>query len=110
MNIIGDVKGKIAIILDDMVDTAGTLCKATDALKEHGAKEIHACATHPVLSGPAIDRIKESVLESLVVTNTIPLSEEAKKINKIEVLSVSDLLGEAIKRIHNDDSVSLLFV
>ena len=110
MNIIGDVKGKIAIILDDMVDTAGTLCKATDALKEQGAREIHACTTHPVLSGPAIDRIKESVLESLVVTNTIPLSEEAKKINKIEVLSVSDLLGEAIKRIHNDDSVSLLFV
>jgi len=110
MNVVGDVRGKIAIILDDMVDTAGTLCKATDALKEHGAKEIHACTTHPVLSGPAINRIKESVLESLVVTNTIPLSEKARKVDKIKVLSVSDLLGEAIKRIHNDDSVSLLFV
>ena len=110
MNIVGHVRGKIAIILDDMVDTAGTLCRATDALKEQGAKEIHACTTHPVLSGPAIDRIKESDLESLVVTNTIPLTEKARKLDKIKVLSVSDLLGEAIKRTHNDDSVSLLFV
>ena len=110
MNIIGDVKGKTAVILDDMVDTAGTLCKAAEALKEHGANEVHACITHPVLSGPAVSRIRESVLESLVVTNTIPLREEAQKVDKIKVLSVSDLLGEAIRRTHKDDSVSSLFV
>ncbi len=110
MNIIGDVKGKTAVILDDMVDTAGTLCKAAEALKEHGANEVHACITHPVLSGPAVNRIRESVLKSLVVTNTIPLREEAQKVDKIKVLSVSDLLGEAIRRIHKDDSVSSLFV
>lgn len=110
MYIVGDVKEKTAVILDDMVDTAGTLCKAAEALKERGANEVHGCITHPVLSGPAISRIKESVLESLVVTNTIPLSKEAQKVNKIKVLSVSALLGEAIKRIHNEDSVSSLFV
>ncbi|MGQ9500041.1 MAG: ribose-phosphate pyrophosphokinase [Dissulfurimicrobium sp.] len=110
MNIIGDVKGKSAVILDDMVDTAGTLCNAAEALMAQGAKCVHGCATHPILSGPAIERIKHSVLESLVVTNTIPLSEEAKKVDKIKVLSVSTLLGEAIRRIHNDDSVSSLFV
>lgn len=110
MHIIGDVKDKIAIILDDMVDTAGTLCHAAQALKEHGAREVHGCATHPVLSGPAIQRIRDSVLESLIVTDTIPLSEEAKGLEKIKVLSVADLLGEAIRRIHNDDSVSSLFV
>ncbi|NOR05375.1 MAG: ribose-phosphate diphosphokinase [Deltaproteobacteria bacterium] len=110
MYIIGDVKGKTAVILDDMVDTAGTLCKAAQALKEHGANDVHGCITHPVLSGPAISRIKESVLESLVVTNTIPLSEEAQKVDKIKVLSVSALLGEAIRRIHDEDSVSSLFV
>ncbi|MEA1867785.1 MAG: ribose-phosphate pyrophosphokinase [Thermodesulfobacteriota bacterium] len=110
MYIIGDVKGKTAVILDDMVDTAGTLCRAAQALKEHGAKEVHGCITHPVLSGPAISRIKESVLESLVVTDTIPLSEEAQKVNKIKVLSVFALLGEAIRRVHDEDSVSSLFV
>jgi len=110
MNIIGDVRGKSVIILDDMVDTAGTLCKAAQALKDHGAKEVHGCATHPVLSGPAVSRIRDSVLESLVVTNTIPLSEDAKKLDKIKVLAVSGLLGEAIQRIHDDDSVSSLFV
>lgn len=110
MYIIGDVRGKTAVILDDMVDTAGTLCKAAEALREHGANEVHGCITHPVLSGPAISRIRESVLESLVVTNTIPLNEEAQKIDKIKVLSVSALLGEAIRRIHNEDSVSSLFV
>ena len=110
MNIIGDVRGKTAIILDDMVDTAGTLCKAADALKEHQAKEVHGCATHPVLSGPAVERIKHSALESLVVTNTIPLNREAGDVDKIRVLSVSNLLGEAISRTHNDDSVSSLFV
>jgi len=110
MFIIGDVKGKMAVILDDMVDTAGTLCKAAQALKEHGANKVHGCITHPVLSGPAISRINESVLESLVVTNTIPLTEEAQKVDKIKVLSVSSLLGEAIRRIHDEDSVSSLFV
>lgn len=110
MYIVGDVKGKIAVILDDMVDTAGTLCKAAHALKEHGADEVHACVTHPVLSGPAISRIKESVLKSLVVTNTIPLGKEAQSVEKIKVLSVSALLGEAIRRIHDEDSVSSLFV
>ncbi len=110
MYTIGDVKGKTAIILDDMVDTAGTLCKAAEALKEHGANEVHGCITHPVLSGPAVSRIKESVLKSLVVTNTIPLREEAQKVDKIKVLSVSALLGEAIRRTHNEDSVSSLFV
>ncbi|MEA1992274.1 MAG: ribose-phosphate pyrophosphokinase [Thermodesulfobacteriota bacterium] len=110
MHIIGDVKGKTAVILDDMVDTAGTLCRAAQALKEYGTNKVHGCITHPVLSGPAISRIKESVLESLVVTNTIPLSEEAQKVDKIKVLSVSALLGEAIRRTHDEDSVSSLFV
>ncbi len=110
MHLIGDVEGKTAIILDDMVDTAGTLCKAAEAILEHGAKEVHGCATHPVLSGPAVGRIRESVLKSLIVTNTIPLSDEARGLDKIKVLSVSNLLGEAIRRIHNDDSVSSLFV
>lgn len=110
MNIIGDIKDKTTIILDDMVDTAGTLCQAARALKEEGAREVHGCATHPVLSGPAVERVRTSSLESLVVTNTIPLHEDAAKLDKIRVLSVSGLLGEAIHRIHNDDSVSSLFV
>ncbi|WP_456433130.1 ribose-phosphate diphosphokinase [Thermosulfuriphilus sp.] len=110
MNVIGDVKGKVAIILDDMIDTAGTMCQAAQALMDQGAKEVHGMATHPVLSGPAVERIKKSPLKSVVVTNTIPLRQEAKAIGKIEVLSVSNLLGEAIRRIHADDSVSSLFV
>ena len=110
MNVIGDVTGKTAILLDDMVDTAGTLCKAADALVEKGAKAVHACATHPVLSGPAVERIEKSALESIVVTNTIPLSERASQCSKVKVESVAPLLGEAIKRIHDDDSVSSLFV
>ncbi len=110
MNVVGDVKGKVAIILDDMIDTAGTMCKAAEALDERGAKEVHGMATHPVLSGPALERIKRSPMKSVVVTDTIPLREEAKKLKKIKVLSVAELLGEAIRRIHNDDSVSSLFV
>ena len=86
------------------------MCHAAQALKEHGAREVHGCATHPVLSGPAIQRIRDSVLESLIVTDTIPLTDEARGLDKIKVLSVADLLGEAIRRIHNDDSVSSLFV
>ncbi len=110
MHVIGDVRGKKAVMLDDMVDTAGTLCNGAETLLENGAKEVHACCSHPVLSGPAVDRITDSVLESLVVTNSIPLSKEAKSCSKIKVLSVSELLADAIYRIHNEDSVSSLFV
>lgn len=110
MNIIGEVKGKTAIILDDMVDTAGTLTQAAAALKDRGAGKIHACCTHPVLSGPSIDRIEASPIDSLVVTNTIPLNDKAKDCQKIIVLSIAELLGETIKRSHNSHSVSTLFV
>jgi ribose-phosphate pyrophosphokinase len=110
MNVIGDVAGKTAILLDDMVDTAGTLCGAAAMLVEAGAREVHACCSHPVLSGPAIERIENSVIKSLVVTNSIPLREAARKCQRIKVLSVSTLLGEAIRRIHSEDSVSSLFV
>ncbi|MBM3301052.1 MAG: ribose-phosphate diphosphokinase, partial [Deltaproteobacteria bacterium] len=110
MNIIGEVDGKTAIILDDMVDTAGTLTEAARALKKRKAARIFACCTHPVLSGSAIQRIQDSPIDHLVVTNTIPLSEEAKKCPKITLLSVDQILGETIKRIYNSDSVSTLFV
>jgi len=110
MNIIGEVEGKSAIILDDMVDTAGTLTQAAQALKDRGATGIHACCTHPVLSGPAIDRINDSAIDSLVVANTIPLNGNAKDCKKIVALSIAELLGETIKRIHNSNSVSSLFV
>lgn len=110
MNVIGDVKGKIAVLLDDMVDTAGTLCNAAAMLIEAGADEVHACCSHGVLSGPAIERLEASMIKSLVVTNSIPLRGDAKTCGKIKVLSVSHLLGEAIRRIHSEDSVSSLFV
>lgn len=110
MHVIGDVEGKTAILLDDMVDTAGTLCSGANTLLQNGAKEVHACCSHPVLSGPAVDRLNDSAIKSLVVTNTIPLQENAKQCSKIKVLSVSALLAEAIRRIHNEDSVSSLFV
>ncbi|SPD73218.1 phosphoribosylpyrophosphate synthase [uncultured Desulfobacterium sp.] len=110
MNIIGEVEGMTAVILDDMVDTAGTLTQAARALKEHGATTIHACCTHPVLSGPAIKRIEDSPLDSLVVANTIPLNDKAKLCKKIIVLSIAELLGETVRRIHNSHSVSTLFV
>ena len=110
MNIVGEVEGKRAVILDDMVDTAGTLTQAAAALKKRGTAGIYACCTHPVLSGPAIKRVEESAIDNLVVTNTIPLSGAAKKCSKITVLSVGELLGETIKRSHNSDSVSTLFV
>jgi len=109
MNIIGDVKGKIAFIVDDMIDTAGTLMEATDALLGAGAKEVHACCSHPVLSGPAGERILKSPIKSVVTTNTIPLNDELAKNPKIKVLSVASLLGEAILRIHQETSVSSLF-
>jgi ribose-phosphate pyrophosphokinase len=110
MNIIGEVAGKEAIILDDMVDTAGTLTQAAEALKNRGATIVYACCTHPVLSGPALDRIEGSPMTHLVVTNTIPLNEKALKCPKITQLSVAELLGETIKRIWTSDSVSTLFV
>ncbi|SCY50307.1 ribose-phosphate diphosphokinase [Desulfoluna spongiiphila] len=110
MAVIGDVEGKTAIILDDMVDTAGTLTEASNAISEMGAKEVHACCTHPVLSGPAVERIEKSALKSLVATDTIPLSEEARACDKIKVLSVAPLVGEAIIRSHRGDSVTTLFV
>lgn len=110
MHLIGDVKGKIAIILDDMIDTAGTLTQAAGALKQNGAAAIYAAASHGVLSGPAIDRINGSVIEEVLLTDTIPLGEKADRTNKIKVLSVAGLLAEAIRRIHDDESVSSLFV
>ena len=110
MNIIGDIKKKNCIIVDDIVDTAGTLCSAAKALLENGAKSVIACITHPVLSGPAIERISESVLEKVVVTNTIPLIASARQCKKIEQLSVASLLSESIFRIARGESVSSLFV
>jgi ribose-phosphate pyrophosphokinase len=110
MNIIGEVEGKTAIILDDMVDTAGTLTQAAQALLERGSSAIHACCTHAVLSGPAIERIEASPMDSLVVTNTIPLNGKAGACKKITSLSIAELLGETIKRINSSHSVSTLFV
>ncbi|WP_417916518.1 ribose-phosphate pyrophosphokinase [Candidatus Electronema sp. JC] len=110
MNVIGNVQGRTAILLDDMVDTAGTLCGAAAKLKECGAKEVHACCSHAVLSGPAIDRLNASEIKSLVVTNSIPMRGKTERCDRIVVLSVGELLGEAISRIHSEDSVSYLFV
>jgi ribose-phosphate pyrophosphokinase len=110
MHVVGDVQGKVAVILDDMVDTAGTLTQGAKALAEKGAVEIHACCAHAVLSGPAIERISSSALKTLVVTDTNPLQEKAKSCDKIRVLSVSKLLAEAIHRSHTGSSVSSLFV
>ncbi|OGW84345.1 MAG: phosphoribosylpyrophosphate synthetase [Omnitrophica bacterium RIFCSPLOWO2_01_FULL_45_10] len=108
MHIMGEVKGKHAVIVDDMVATAGSLVEAVDAIKKEGALDVHAAISHPVLCGPAIERIKKSLLQELVVTDTIPIPKE-KKIDRIKVLSVAPLLGEAIKRIHSEESVSVLF-
>jgi len=110
MNIIGEVENKNAIILDDMVDTAGTLTQAAQALKNRGSIGIHACCTHPVLSGPAIERIEASSIDSLIVANTIPLNDNARNCEKIVSLSIAELLGETIKRVHDSHSVSSLFV
>lgn len=110
MHIIGDVEGKTCVIIDDLVDTAGTLCHAAKALEEHGAKRVIAYATHPVFSGPAISNIENSELDEVVVTNTIPLSEEALKCAKIRQLSVASILSETISRVHVDESVSDLFL
>ncbi len=109
MNIIGDVEGKRCLLLDDLIDTAGTLVNAANALVAQGAVSVAACATHAVLSGPAVERIRESPLTEVVITNSVPLGEEAKAIGKFRVVSVARLLAEAIRRIHHSDSVSSLF-
>jgi ribose-phosphate pyrophosphokinase len=110
MNIIGNVEGKRVIILDDMIDTAGTVVQGCNALKEAGALEVAVCCTHPVLSGPAIERIESSSLKEVVVTDTIPLHKGAKACNRVHVLSVAKLLSEAVRRIYYNDSISSLFI
>lgn len=110
MHLMGDVKGSVALIVDDMIDTAGTLCNTAAAVKENGAVKVIAAATHGVFSGPALSRIHESVLDEVYVTDTIPQTERVANVNKIKILSVSSLLGEAIRRIHLKESVSSLFI
>jgi ribose-phosphate pyrophosphokinase len=109
MHLIGEVKGRHAVIVDDMIDTAGTLTQAASAVLDHGAAAVSAVATHPVLSGPAVERITNSVLKRVMVTDTIPLSDAGRACPKIEVFSVGELFGEAIRRVHGGDSVSSLF-
>ena len=110
MNVIGDVQGRTCVIADDIIDTAGTIQKAAQALKESGADRVLACAIHGVLSGPAIDRIENSPLDQLIVTNSVPLRSEGQNCKKIVVLTVARLLGQAIRNIHEETSVSSLFV
>jgi ribose-phosphate pyrophosphokinase len=110
MNIIGDVEDRTCVLIDDMVDTAGTLCKAAGALKEAGANRVVAYCTHPVLSGPAVENINNSVLDELVVSDTIPLHAEARECSKIRQISISELLAETMRRIADDESVSSLFM
>ncbi len=110
MNVIGDVDGKNALILDDMIDTAGTMVQAAEVLRQKGAKRIGAACTHAVLSGPAIDRINGSELEEIIATDTIPLDSKKEECSKLKILSISELLAEAIKRIHDESSISSLFV
>ena len=109
MNVIGEVVGKLCIIIDDIIDTAGTVCEAANALKAKGAAQVSAYATHPVLSGQAVERISASVLDELVVTDTIPLSEQAQRCSRIRQISVSEMLAQAIQRIHQEQSISSLF-
>ncbi len=110
MHIIGDVRDRTCIIIDDLVDTAGTLCQAATALKQHGARAVVAYATHPVLSGPAVERIDNSMMDELVVTDTIPLSEAAAASPRIRQLGVAELLAETLRRVHREESVSSLYV
>ena len=110
MNIIGDIEGKVCIVPDDIIDTAGTLCNAAAALKEKGAQAVKAYITHPVLSGPAIERLEDSKIDELVVTNSIPLSHDAKKCSKIRVISVGSTIAECIKRLSNEESLSEMFL
>jgi ribose-phosphate pyrophosphokinase len=109
MNIIGDIEDRTCVLVDDMVDTAGTLCHAATALKEHGAKGVVAYCTHPVLSGPAIDRLSNSAIDELVVTDTIPLSIPAQKSGRVRQLTISGLLAESIRRVNNEESISAMF-
>ncbi|MCB1322336.1 MAG: ribose-phosphate pyrophosphokinase, partial [Leptospiraceae bacterium] len=109
MNVIGDVEGRTCILYDDMIDTAGTITKAASALKENGAHAVLACATHPVLSGPAVERLRDSCIDEIIVTNSIQMPED-KRFDKLTVLSVAALCSEAIRRIHNEESVSSLFL
>lgn len=109
MNVIGEVEGRTCLLVDDIVDTAGTLCKAADALKEHGAARVVAYCTHAVLSGPAIDNIQASALDTLAVTNSIPLGDRARECPRIRQLSISAMLGEAIRRVSNEESISAMF-
>ena len=109
LNLIGEVTGKNVLIPDDMISTAGTMCEAALFLKKKGAKDVYACCTHPVLSGSAVEKLNNSVIKEVVVTDTIPLNEAAKAIHKIKVVSVAEVLGEAIRSIHNETSVSRLF-
>jgi|TARA_B110000467_G_scaffold158692_1_gene175195 ribose-phosphate pyrophosphokinase len=110
MNIIGDIEGKVCIVPDDIIDTAGTLCNAAKALKEHGAASVKAYITHPVLSGPAIERLNNSEIDELVVTNSIPLSHEGEKCSKIRVISLAATIAECIKRLSNEESLSEIFI
>jgi len=109
MHIIGDVAGRDCIIVDDMIDTGGTLCKAAEALKEHGAKRVFAYATHPILSGAAAENIRNSVIDEVIVTDSVPLTDELKAIDKITVLTLADMLAETIRRISNEESISAMF-
>ena len=110
MNIIGDIRGKVCIVPDDIIDTAGTLCNAANALKENGAKAVKAYITHPVLSGPAIERLENSSIDELIVTNSIPLTPDAKKCSKIRVISLANIIAECIKRLSNEESLSEMFL
>ena len=110
MNIIGEVQGKVCIVPDDIIDTAGTLCNAAEALKNNGAKAVKAYITHPVLSGPAIERLNKSAIDELVVTNSIPLNKEAKKCSKIRVISIANIIAECITRLSNEESLSEMFL
>ena len=109
MHIIGDVEGRDCIIVDDMIDTGGTLCKAAEALKEHGAKRVFAYATHPILSGKAAENLRNSVIDEVIVTDSIPLSAELKALNIVKVLTLADMLAETIRRISNEESISAMF-
>lgn len=110
MNIIGKVNGMTAIILDDMIDTAGTIVQAADATVQAGAKEVYACCSHPVLSGPAVERLEKSIIKEVIVTDSVPLHDRAKECSKMKVLTVSGILSEAVRRIYYNDSVSSLFI
>ena len=109
MHLIGDVEGRDCVIVDDMIDTGGTLCKAAEALKERGAKRVFAYATHAVFSGNAAQNIKDSVIDEVIITDSVPLSEEMKAISKVKQLSLSPMLAEAIRRISNEESISAMF-